>query len=199
MVPDDAELKEALPEDPVVEDIIEAGRGLKSSRERGGAMLTSKILIELNHLSEQVREKIDEVESHPVTEWDGDQKDDVHLFFTFVGQTQEYLLREAVVAHIISEDATTETMKRKIVGDESEIGWSAKMCIDYLHRGGVIDDGFKGEIHQTRDERNETVHDITRWFFANFEPQDLRAQVSRSERSVVRLLEVVYGFDLENV
>lgn len=198
MTPNDEEFQQALPEDPDVEEINEARRDLTTSKERGGAVLTIKILAELLHLSEEVRTRINEIEDSPVTEWDGEKKDDVHLFFTFVGQTQEYLLREAVVKYVISETATTDAMKQKIMGGENEVGWSAKMCIDYLHRADVIGDGFKGEIYQTRNERNETVHDITRWFFANFDPEDLRAQVSRSERSVVRLLEITYGFELED-
>ena len=197
ITPSEDEMKEILPDDPDHEDIIEAERSLRTEREQGGAILTAKLLAELYHLSTRVRSRIEKIEGLPVVEWSGEQKDDVHLFFAFVGQVQEHLLRKAVVQHVISDEATTEAMRRKIMSGDHGRAMRAGECLDYLHSGGFIDDGLKGEIGQTRNERNEAVHDITRWIFAQFDPQELQAQVTRGERSVVRLLELVYGFDLE--
>ena len=55
MTPNDEEFQQALPEDPDVEEINEARRDLTTSKERGGAVLTIKILAELLHLSEDSR------------------------------------------------------------------------------------------------------------------------------------------------
>jgi hypothetical protein len=195
--PDEEEMNAILPDDPNHQDILEAERSLRTKREQGGAILTSKILAELLHLSTRVRDQIEVIENSPVTEWDREQKNDVHLFFSFVGQVQEYLLRDAVVTYVINDDATTDGIKRKIMSDENGRAMSAHECLDYLHKSGLIDSGLKGEIGQVRNERNETVHDIRRWFFAQFDPEELKAQVARGERSVVRLLELVYRFELE--
>ena len=197
MMPDEEEFDEMLPEDADDEDVLEARQSYKSQKERGGAILTDKILAELLYLSNNAREPIDKSKNSPVNEWHGEQKDDIHLFFAFMGQAQEHLLRDAFVTHVISEDATTEAMKQKIMSDDHGRAMSAWECLDYLHKAGFIDDGLKGETGQTRGERNETVHDITRWLFAQFDPHQIESEISRGERTVVRLLELVYDFDLE--
>jgi len=196
ITPSYEELEEFLPEEPEIDDILDAQRSLRTTQKRGGAVLTAKILDELLHLSKRAHERIDEIEASPVVEWDGKQKDDVRLFFTFVGQVQEHLLQEAVVIHLISDDCKTDKIKSKIKGGNGDNGWPAKQCIDYLNRAEIISDGFKGELWQTRNERNETVHDITRWIFAQLEPEELRPQVKRGERSIIKLLDTVYGFNL---
>jgi hypothetical protein len=196
-LPSEEELEAALPDQSDPEEIIERHQSLRSQREGGGAILTSHILNELFNLSVPVRDAIEEVAETRPHEWTREQKDDVHLFFAFVGQVQEYLLRVAVVKHVISDEATTEAIKAKIVSDKDGRPMPVSECLDYLHSGGTIDDGLKGEIAQTRDERNETVHDIWRWFYTQHDPTALEAQVSRAERSVVRLLELVFDFDLE--
>lgn len=197
ITPSEEELEEELPSDATSEQIQEAFRELRTEKERGGAMLVSKILAELHHLSNQARTRIDEVEQSPVVEWDGEQKDDIHLYFAFVGQVQEHLLRDAVIQYVISDAATTEAIKRKIMSNEGRGAMPASECIDYLYKGEIIDNGLKSEIKRVRDERNEAVHDLTRWIFAQPDPSDLRREVLAGERSVVRLIEVVYGFDLE--
>ncbi|WP_227380869.1 hypothetical protein [Haladaptatus halobius] len=196
-LPGDEEMEAELPENPSVEDISEARSSLTNDQTPGAALFTDKILAELLHLSDQARDRIEEVDNAPVVEWDGEQKDDIHLFFAFIGQAQEYLLRQAVIRKVISDDATTDAMKEKILSDKRGQPMSTGQCLDYLHRGGFIDDGLKGEIGQTRNQRNEAVHDIRRWIFANFDPIDLQSDIARGERTVVRLLELVYGFDLE--
>lgn len=195
---DEEELNQLLPDNPSVEEVMEAHRTLTRGQERGGAILTGKILGEMYHLSIEVRNHIDRVETAGISQWSGEQKDDIHLFFAFIGQLQEHLLREAVVRHIISSEATTDSMREFIISDENGRGMSARKCLDYLHHGGIIDSGLKGEIGQVRNERNEAVHDITRWFWKEYDPQHLRSQVARGERSVIKLLDLVYGFGLEN-
>ena len=197
ITPSEEEMDEHLPENPTREEILETKSEIRSPKKRGGAILAGKILAELLHLSTEVREEIEILTPASHVEWSGEQKDDVHLFFTYVGQVQEYLIREAVFTHILSDDVRTDEMKQKIMGGRNERGMPVHECLEYLHKGDAIGDGLKGEIGQVRDERNETVHDITRWFFANFDPEDLEAQVSRGERTVVRLLELIYGFELE--
>lgn len=197
VTPSEEEMDSALPDNPDQEDILKVDQSLRTQREQGGAILTAKILAELHYLSRQVRDQIEIIEHSPVVEWDRDQKDDVHLFFAFVGQVQEYLLRDAVITHVISDSATTDEMKEKIMSDKHGRAMTAHECLDFLHRGGFIDSGLKGEIGQVRTERNEVTHDITRWLFAQFDPEELETQVTRGERSVVRLLELCYDFDLE--
>lgn len=195
--PSEEEMDEHLPKDPTRDEILEVESELRSSKEVGGAVLTGKILAELLHLSTEVREEIEILKPQYHPEWSSEQKDDVHLFFTYVGQIQEHLLRKAILEQVIVDEAHTDAMKKKVMGAGNERPMPVSECLEYLEKGGIIGDGLKGEIWQARNERNETVHDITRWFFANFEPEDLEAQVSRGERSVVRLLEIVYGFNLE--
>ena len=195
--PTDEELEAILPEEPSGDEVLDAIQSLRSQKQVGGAILTGKILWELFDLSKRVRDDITIIRESPAREWSRDQKDSVHLFFAFVGQVQDHLLRQAVVRHVIDDEATTEQMKEKIVSDDTGRGMPARECLNYLDAGGLIDSGLKGEIGQVRNERNEAVHDITRWFFAEFDLQTLEAQVARGERSVVRLLELVYGFELE--
>lgn len=195
--PSKEEMENSLPDDPNPDEILEASKSIRHERNSGGAVLTWRILGELLYLSQQVDKRIDEMEKSGAPEWNQDQKDDVHLFFAFVGQAQEYLLRQAVVTHVISDEARTDKMKEKIISNDRGRAMPAGECLDYLHRAGFIGDGLKGEIGQTRDERNEAVHDIRRWLFAQYDTQDLETQIRRGERSVVRLLELVYGFDLE--
>lgn len=185
-----------LPENPDAEDILQIKKSAYDQKTRGGAILTQKILAELHHLSEQAGNTITTVKNSGVYEWDSNQKDDLRLFFTFVGQTQEYLLREAIVKCIISSEVEDE-LKEEIIGHNDTRGWSVRQCIRYLHKADVIDSGLKGNITDARNERNESVHDITRWFFAQFDPSDMKQKTSSAERSVVRLLQIVYEFDLE--
>lgn len=166
-------------------------------KERGGAIFAVNILSELHHLSEEAHSSIEMVKDRQVERWGRDEKDDIDLFFSFVGQAQEHLLREAVIQHIFADKVVTDEIKMMIHGAENYRGYGHHQCLQILEAGEVIDDGLKGEIGQVRSERNEAVHDITRWLFAEFDPEDIESQVNRGERSVVRLLELVYGFDLE--
>lgn len=169
----------------------------KQKKQTGGARLTDKILHELHALSVNARNSIEDVKKSKEENWNTEHKDDINLFFTFTGQVHEYLLREAVILKVIADNVVSESIRRKVHGVQNNRGFSFTQCIELLNRGGVMDDGLKGEIMQARTERNEVVHEITRWLFGSFNLGDIESTVSRAERSTVRLLEIVYDFDLE--
>jgi hypothetical protein len=166
-------------------------------KKRGGAIFTKYVLAELSHLSEEAHSSIENVKQKPTKKWERDERDDIDLFFAFVGQAQERLLREAILQHVFDDEAVTDEIRSMVHGKGGYTGYGYYQCLEMLEASGAIEDGLKGEIGQVRDERNETVHEITRWLFAEFDPDDIKAQIDRGERSVVRLLELVYGFNLE--
>ena len=155
-------------------------------------LLPYRVLQELEGLSKVARESLDEVNERGLNEWSPREKDDVHLFFAFAGQAQEYYLKRGVYRHIIRAEVDTEEMRKWV------FKLNAATCRNLLYKADVIDSGLKGDLKAARDERNESVHDISRWLFANFEPMKIKAQMDRAERSLVRLIEITEGMELES-
>ena len=149
------------------------------------------VLQELKGLSTVARETIAEVDRRGLNEWSSGEKDDIHLFFAYVGQAQEHYLKRGVYRHIVREEVDTEEMR------EWFFDLNASTCRKLLYKADVIDSGLKGDLKTVRNERNESVHDISRWLFADFEPDKLEAQMDRAERSLVRLIEITEGIELE--
>jgi hypothetical protein len=156
------------------------------------------ILNELSELSRDLRNSISETRAGMTPrDWPRDQRSSYGVFFAFVGQSLESMLKDAFFYHIVSEKARIPEVRNKVRGVGSYWGISPTECREYLHNGNVIDDGLNGNIKQTWDLRCEAVHDLRHWFGIDLSPNDIESHISHSERAIVRLAEVTYGIDLE--
>ncbi len=81
-----------------------------------------------------------DLESSGVQEWEPEQKDDIVLFFTFVGIAQEHYLRRAVAKRVFQPEALSNALLDLI------FDMNPNFCLELLHAAGVVGDGKKGEI-----------------------------------------------------
>ena len=116
---------------------------------------------------------------------------------TFDDELGESLLLYFLTANALLERHSIEFLAQSRVSDEMENYDSLKSFFDneltqskresLLHAAGLIDDGLKGEMSQTRKIRNKVAHNPQKGLMLSEDHQQFEADVDRAYRAVNRI------------
>ncbi len=147
---------------------------------------------EIDHLYERAMSGAEQIESEGLSVTGENIMEylepirEMTLFFSFVSQVSEDLMAHLVYNEVVADEVQTDAVAETI---EERLGFYD--YLDLLHATGVIDDGLKSEITQTREIRNRLVHDTTE----RMTPKSMDApttQVDRGYRSTQKLMELCF-------